>query len=144
MEKNLDSIPKNKMTIRDQCKIDKDKAVYKEWLIDICESYIMRRRAKIRQKQIDEILKNCHISKPYEERNQYIEKKLEWSYLYFNNLNDVDSEMSEKDQLRKIIELKKKQMQKRSNRLPKEMVLSMLTSDQVFYQSSPSANVSDN
>ena len=144
MEKNLDFIPKNKMTIRDQCKIDKDKAVYMEWLIDNCESYIMRRRARIRQKQIDEILKNCHISKPYEERNQYIEKKLEWSYLYFNNLNDVDSEMSEKDQLRKIIELKKKQMQKRSNRLPKEMVLSMLTSDQVFYQSCPSANVSDN
>lgn len=36
----------------------------------------------------------------YEERNNYIEKRLEQSFRYFNNLNDADTEMSEIDKLR--------------------------------------------
>ena len=60
----------------------------------------MRRRSRIRQKQILDIIKNCDMNLAYEERNNYIEKRLEQSFRYFNNLNDADTEMSEIDKLR--------------------------------------------
>lgn len=88
--------------------LDQDKEVYLDWLINKFENSIMSRRSHIRQKQIAEILKECDISKPYEERNNFIENRLEDGYRYFNNLNDADSKISDIDNLRKNLELKKK------------------------------------
>lgn len=54
---------------------------------------------------------------------------MEDGFRYFNNLNDADSGLSEIDILRKNIEIKKKQNKARADRVPKEMVLSVMTSD---------------
>ena len=60
---------------------------------------------------------------------------MEQSFRYFNNLNDADTEMSDMDKLRQMIELKKRQQMGRENRVPKEMVMSFMTNENQFCNS---------
>lgn len=61
----------------------------------------------MRIRSIQDIEDNCHISKPFEERNNYVEKTLEQNFKYFDVLND-DKEGSDADVLRKKLSKQKR------------------------------------
>jgi hypothetical protein len=56
-------------------------------------------------KSIQQILKNCHVSKPFEERNSYVEKSLEQTLRYFDHINDLGTEIPDAEKLRKKLHL---------------------------------------
>ena len=107
LEKNLDLIPFRKLTDRQKCILQKDRKVYYEWILTRGEDEVMKRRARIREKCIEETYKQCDKKIPFEIRNNYIEGCLESRFKYFDQVNDLNSVGSEmqvtKNKLRKLL-----------------------------------------
>lgn len=77
LEKDLDLIPYDQLTDRQKSLLDQDKKVYYDYLLDMGEKVVMRRRARIRIKTVDETYKECKKTIPYEIRNNWIEGRIE-------------------------------------------------------------------
>ena len=70
--------------------IDRDRAAYDEWLFRYAENLVQARRSRIRIKSIEECVKECGPLKPFENKNNYIEQKIESTYNYFQIMDDVE------------------------------------------------------
>lgn len=73
VEKNLDLIRYDELTDRQKNMLDRDKAAYTEWLFRQAENEVQDRRRRIRIKSIEECYKECGPTKPFENKNNYIE-----------------------------------------------------------------------
>ena len=69
--------------------LERDKKQYEEFIIRYSESLVQKRRANIRLKTVDEAYTQCGPRVPFEQKNFYIESKIESTYSYFNNLDDM-------------------------------------------------------
>lgn len=67
----------------------------------------MVRRMRMRIRSVQDIYENCHISKPFEERNHYVESNLEQNFKYFDFLND-DREVPDSEILRRKLAKQKR------------------------------------
>lgn len=70
--------------------LDRDKVAYFEWLFRHAENLVQERRSRIRVKSIEECYKECGPTKPFEDKNNYIEQKIESTYNYFQIYDDVE------------------------------------------------------
>lgn len=69
--------------------------------MDQGEKEVMKRRARIRIKTVDETYKECAKSIPYEVRNTYIEGRIELRYKYFDLADDLQASGSEIEAIRR-------------------------------------------
>lgn len=59
-------------------------------MLSISEEKVTARRFNMRSKLITEIYKECAPSVPYENRNNYVEQRLEERFRYFNQMDDLN------------------------------------------------------
>jgi len=88
-QRNLDLINYVDLSDRQKNMLDRDKVAYNEWLFMQAENLVMERRRAIRMKTIEECIKECGPLKPFENKNNYIEQKIESTYNYFTIMDDV-------------------------------------------------------
>ena len=69
--------------------LHRDKVAYEEWIIRHAENLVQERRNNIRLKCIEECYAQCDQSVPFENKNNYIESKIESTFHYFQNLDDM-------------------------------------------------------
>ena len=70
--------------------LDRDRAAYDEWLFRYAENLVQDRRKNIRIKSIKECYKECGPAKPFENKNNYIEQKIESTFNYFQIMDDIE------------------------------------------------------
>ena len=70
--------------------LDEDKKIYADYLLTEGESKVCARRFNNRVKLIQEIYSTCDPNTPYEERNNYIESRLESRIGYFDHMDDCN------------------------------------------------------
>lgn len=89
--KNLDMKPFSSLTNRQKNILEEDKRIYGEYLLSISEEKVTARRFNMRVKLIADVYKECAPAVPYETRNNYVEKRLEDRFKYFNHMDDLNS-----------------------------------------------------
>lgn len=63
--------------------------MYHDWLLSQGEKIVMDRRTRIRVKTVEQTYKECDKSIPYEDRNNWIEQRVELRFKYFDQPNDL-------------------------------------------------------
>lgn len=118
IEKDLDLRPESELTDEQQVRIIKDKRIYLDWLLEKAESKVQSRRHKLRLKNIEECKDQCQPGKPFENRNNYVEERIESTFKYFDHYSDIEQigkdtmERTRKQLLNIQKEIEKQQKQK--------------------------------
>ena len=124
LEKDLDLIPFDQLTDRQKCILHKDKIAFFNWMFAEGEKIAISKRQKSRVKCIKTTYRECHVSKPYEERNRFIEGRIEAKYKYFDSFNDLNPASMEIFKLREKLYNVKLALRNQQGRVPKEKVMS--------------------
>lgn len=78
------------MSVKQIWTIDRDKNRYAAELLAKAEAAVQRRRVNMRSKMIHEIYDQSGIQvKSYNKKNSYLEERIESSWKYYNQINDL-------------------------------------------------------
>jgi hypothetical protein len=91
LSKDLDLIPQSKMTGRQMNLLYKDKRTYAEYLLNETEKKVMARRAHTRNTLVDTIYEECAPGIGYNQKNSYLEDRIEATNSYFKHLDDMNN-----------------------------------------------------
>ena len=98
---DLDLVPEGQLTGRQKSLLYKDKLKYADYLLTVTEAKIMARRAHIRNATIATIYDECRDGVGYNQKNSYLEDRIEATNSYFNNLDDLNNKGAEMEKTKK-------------------------------------------
>ena len=87
----------------------------------------MARRARIRNKTVEETYKECKKTIPYEIRNNWIESRIEGRFKYFDQVDDLKSSGSEVELIRRKLAKVNAALKLKCGRVEKEKVMSYMS-----------------
>ena len=102
-DKDLDLRPYHTLTGRQKCSLDKDRRKYADYLLTLAEQKILKRRAHMRTKCLAGCYQDCGPGVAFQQKNRYIESRLEQRLKYFDHMHDLNHSGADAEQLRKEI-----------------------------------------
>jgi len=103
-DRDLDLREEGTLTGRQVNILENDKAVYAEYLLRVAEEKVRARRLHYRIKLLEEVYRRCTDSYPFQEREYFVESRLEQRIKYFKYLDDLNNEGSEIDDIMKELQ----------------------------------------
>lgn len=103
-DRDLDLKEEGTLTGRQVNVLEADKLVYAEYLLKISEEKVTARRLHYRMKLLEEVYRRCTDRFPFQEREYFVESRLEQRIKYFKNLDDINNEGSEIDDIMKLLQ----------------------------------------
>lgn len=91
LSKDLDLIAHEQLTGRQKNLLAKDKLCYAEYLLTETEKKVMARRSHIRNILVDTIYEESAPRIGYNQKNSYLEDRIEATNTYFNHLDDLNN-----------------------------------------------------
>lgn len=79
----------------------KDKLTYAEYLLTVTEQKVMARRSHVRNSLVDTIYEECAPSIGYNQKNSYLEDRIEATNTYFNHLDDLNNKGAHMEKVKK-------------------------------------------
>ena len=106
-DRDLDLKEDGTLTGRQVNVLEHDKEVYAEYLLKISEEKVTARRLHYRMKLLEEVYRRCADRFPFQEREYFVESRLEQRIKYFKHLDDINNEGSEIDDIMKQLQKSK-------------------------------------
>lgn len=63
--------------------------------MNVCEEKVIARRFHTRVKQLEDVYSRCADGVPFQQREMYVESRLEARFKYFRSLDDLNNKGSE-------------------------------------------------
>ena len=98
------TVPYESLTPRQKNILANDIQTYEDYLMNVCEEKIIARRFHQREKQLEDVYRRCEPSIPFQERETYVESRLEARIKYFRSLDDLNNKGSEIEQIMKELQ----------------------------------------
>lgn len=103
-DRDLDLKEEGTLTGRQVNVLEADKQLYAEYLLKIAEEKVTARRLHYRMKLLEEVYRRCTDRFPFQEREYFVESRLEQRIKYFKHLDDINNEGSEIDDIMKLLQ----------------------------------------
>lgn len=130
-DKDLDLRPYHTLSGRQRCSLDKDRRKYADYLLTYAEDKVLARRTHMRTKCLAECYQDCGPGVAFQQKNRYIEARLEQRLKYFDHMHDLKHPGVETEQLRKeLFKLARTVKTKKAQRADPYAVLSALSANE--------------
>jgi len=106
-DRDLDLREEGTLTGRQVNVLEQDKLLYGEYLLKISEEKVTARRLHYRMKLLEEVYRRCTDRFPFQEREYFVESRLEQRIKYFKHLDDINNAGSEIDDVMKLLQKSK-------------------------------------